>query len=79
MAVPDEYADFCDMLALQKSEALRMQYRYLDLRSSQMQRNLRVRSHLVMKMREYLCNLHGRNSIQALLSLVRIVLVNSNT
>ncbi|XP_041958430.1 aspartate--tRNA ligase, mitochondrial isoform X2 [Alosa sapidissima] len=42
-----------------KSEALRMQYRYLDLRSSQMQYNLRVRSHLVMKMREYLCNLHG--------------------
>ncbi|KAK3545894.1 hypothetical protein QTP70_016595 [Hemibagrus guttatus] len=44
---------------LLKSEALRMQYRYLDLRSSQMQYNLRLRSRLVMKMREYLCNLHG--------------------
>ncbi|XP_028832569.1 aspartate--tRNA ligase, mitochondrial isoform X3 [Denticeps clupeoides] len=42
-----------------KSEGLRMQYRYLDLRSSQMQYNLRLRSRLVMKMREYLCNLHG--------------------
>ncbi|KAH1166537.1 hypothetical protein KIL84_015709 [Mauremys mutica] len=42
-----------------KSEALRMQYRYLDLRSFQMQHNLRLRSQMVMKMREYLCNLHG--------------------
>ncbi|XP_025052533.1 aspartate--tRNA ligase, mitochondrial isoform X2 [Alligator sinensis] len=42
-----------------KSEALRMQYRYLDLRSSQMQYNLRLRSQMVMRMREYLCNLHG--------------------
>ncbi|KAM9718423.1 aspartate--tRNA ligase, mitochondrial isoform 2-T2 [Menidia menidia] len=44
---------------VKKSEALRMQYRYLDLRSAQMQRNLRLRSELVMKMREYLCNTHG--------------------
>ncbi|XP_041848529.1 aspartate--tRNA ligase, mitochondrial [Melanotaenia boesemani] len=44
---------------VKKSESLRMQYRYLDLRSSQMQRNLRLRSQLVMKMREYLCNVHG--------------------
>lgn len=44
---------------VQKSESLRMQYRYLDLRSSQMQKNLRLRSQLVMKMREYLCNVHG--------------------
>lgn len=51
------------MLALQKSEALRMQYRYLDLRSPQMQYNLRLRSRLVMKMREFLCNLHGRDTI----------------
>uniref|UniRef100_A0A3B5A5F2 Aspartyl-tRNA synthetase 2, mitochondrial n=1 Tax=Stegastes partitus TaxID=144197 RepID=A0A3B5A5F2_9TELE len=43
---------------VKKSEALRMQYRYLDLRSSQMQKNLRLRSQLVMKMREYLCNVH---------------------
>lgn len=49
---------FC-CLIVQKSENLRMQYRYLDLRSAQMQRNLRLRSQLVMKMREYLCNVHG--------------------
>lgn len=48
------------VLLWQKSEALRMQYRYLDLRSSRMQYNLRLRSQLVMKMREYLCNLHGK-------------------
>uniref|UniRef100_A0AAV2JRB1 Aminoacyl-transfer RNA synthetases class-II family profile domain-containing protein n=1 Tax=Knipowitschia caucasica TaxID=637954 RepID=A0AAV2JRB1_KNICA len=52
--LPFEIKDF-----VKKSESLRMQYRYLDLRSSQMQRNLRLRSELVMKMREYLCNLHG--------------------
>lgn len=49
-------------LLVQKSESLRMQYRYLDLRSSQMQKNLRLRSQLVMKMREYLCNVHGMTS-----------------
>lgn len=37
-------------------EPLRMQYRYLDLRFSHMQRNLRYRSSLLMKMREFLCN-----------------------
>uniref|UniRef100_A0A8B9H0U0 Aspartyl-tRNA synthetase 2, mitochondrial n=1 Tax=Astyanax mexicanus TaxID=7994 RepID=A0A8B9H0U0_ASTMX len=52
--LPFEIKDF-----VKKSEALRMQYRYLDLRSSQLQYNLRLRSRLVMKMREYLCNLHG--------------------
>ncbi|XP_026988659.1 aspartate--tRNA ligase, mitochondrial isoform X1 [Tachysurus fulvidraco] len=52
--LPFEIKDF-----VKKSEALRMQYRYLDLRSSQMQYNLRLRSQLVMKMREYLCNVHG--------------------
>lgn len=35
-------------------ESLRMQYRYLDLRFTEMQRNLRVRSKLLMKMREFL-------------------------
>ncbi|KAI2520461.1 aspartyl-tRNA synthetase 2, mitochondrial [Homo sapiens] len=44
---------------VKKTEALRLQYRYLDLRSFQMQYNLRLRSQMVMKMREYLCNLHG--------------------
>ncbi|KAM7401335.1 hypothetical protein PAMA_005501 [Pampus argenteus] len=52
--LPFEIKDF-----VKKSESLRMQYRYLDLRSSQMQQNLRLRSQLVMKMREYLCNVHG--------------------
>ncbi|XP_020654196.3 aspartate--tRNA ligase, mitochondrial isoform X1 [Pogona vitticeps] len=42
-----------------KNEALRMQYRYLDLRSVQMQYNLRLRSQMVMRMREFLCNHHG--------------------
>ncbi|KAG9461901.1 hypothetical protein GDO78_015442 [Eleutherodactylus coqui] len=36
-----------------------MQYRYLDIRSAQLQYNLRLRSRMVMKMREYLCNQHG--------------------
>uniref|UniRef100_A0A672N7L0 Aspartyl-tRNA synthetase 2, mitochondrial n=1 Tax=Sinocyclocheilus grahami TaxID=75366 RepID=A0A672N7L0_SINGR len=44
---------------VKKSEVLRMQYRYLDLRSPRMQYNLRLRSQMVMKMREFLCNLHG--------------------
>ncbi|XP_068842297.1 aspartate--tRNA ligase, mitochondrial isoform X2 [Capricornis sumatraensis] len=52
--LPFEIKDF-----MKKTEALRLQYRYLDLRSVQMQYNLRLRSQMVMKMREYLCNLHG--------------------
>ncbi|XP_039098288.1 aspartate--tRNA ligase, mitochondrial isoform X4 [Hyaena hyaena] len=52
--LPFEIKDF-----VKKTEALRLQYRYLDLRSFQMQHNLRLRSQMVMKMREYLCNLHG--------------------
>lgn len=52
--LPFEIKDF-----VKKSEALRMQYRYLDLRSSMMQYNLRLRSQMMMKMRDYLCNLHG--------------------
>ncbi|XP_072504685.1 aspartate--tRNA ligase, mitochondrial isoform X2 [Notamacropus eugenii] len=52
--LPFEIKDF-----MKKTEALRMKYRYLDLRGSQMQYNLRLRSQMVMKMREYLCNLHG--------------------
>ncbi|XP_041518515.1 aspartate--tRNA ligase, mitochondrial isoform X2 [Microtus oregoni] len=52
--LPFEIKDF-----MKKTEALRLQYRYLDLRSFQMQYNLRLRSQMVMRMREYLCNLHG--------------------
>ncbi|XP_034075856.1 aspartate--tRNA ligase, mitochondrial isoform X2 [Gymnodraco acuticeps] len=52
--LPFEMKDF-----VKKSESLRMKYRYLDLRSSEMQRNLRLRSQLVMRMREFLCNQHG--------------------
>lgn len=52
--LPFEIKDF-----VKKSELIRMQYRYLDLRSSQMQQNLRMRSELVMKMRDYLCNVQG--------------------
>lgn len=52
--LPFEIKDF-----VKKTEALRLQYRYLDLRSSQMQRNLRLRSQMVMRMREFLCNRHG--------------------
>ncbi|XP_023016395.2 aspartyl-tRNA synthetase, mitochondrial isoform X1 [Leptinotarsa decemlineata] len=39
-------------------EPLRMQYRYLDLRFPIMQQNLRLRSKLLMKMREFLINNH---------------------
>ncbi|NXA42598.1 SYDM protein, partial [Eudromia elegans] len=52
--LPFEIKDF-----VKKSEALRMQYRYLDLRSFHLQYNLRLRSQIVMKMREYLCHQHG--------------------
>nr|XP_003219892.1 PREDICTED: aspartate--tRNA ligase, mitochondrial [Anolis carolinensis] len=52
--LPFEMKDFT-----KKNEALRMQYRYLDMRSAQMQYNLRLRSQMVMKMREYLCNYYG--------------------
>ncbi|XP_036890805.1 aspartate--tRNA ligase, mitochondrial isoform X1 [Sturnira hondurensis] len=52
--LPFEIKDF-----MKKTEALRLQYRYLDLRSFQLQHNLRLRSQVVMKMRDFLCNLHG--------------------
>lgn len=41
------------------NEALRMKYRYVDLRFDEMQQNLRLRSNVLMKMREYLINLAG--------------------
>ncbi|XP_022248265.1 aspartate--tRNA ligase, mitochondrial-like isoform X3 [Limulus polyphemus] len=40
-------------------ESLRLMYRYLDLRTSNLQKNLRLRSNVTMKMREFLCKHHG--------------------
>lgn len=40
-------------------ENLRMEFRYIDLRFENMQHNLRLRSTVLMKMREYLCNQAG--------------------
>lgn len=44
---------------VQNKESIRMEYRYLDIRSKQMQNNLRLRSSVIMKMREFLSNQHG--------------------
>lgn len=41
------------------NEALRMEHRYIDLRFSDMQHNLRTRSNVLMKMRDYLINYAG--------------------
>ncbi|XP_013396175.1 aspartate--tRNA ligase, mitochondrial-like [Lingula anatina] len=41
------------------TENVRLQYRYLDIRHYKMQKNLRIRSNMVMKMREFLCNKLG--------------------
>ena len=38
---------------------LRMEYRYLDLRNKYLQYNLRLRSQITMKMREFLCYKNG--------------------
>lgn len=40
-------------------EPLRLEYRYIDLRFADMQKNLRTRSKVLMKMREYLVNHAG--------------------
>lgn len=40
-------------------ETLRMEYRYIDLRFSDMQKNLRTRSKVLMRIREYLINVAG--------------------
>ncbi|XP_076454490.1 aspartate--tRNA ligase, mitochondrial-like [Babylonia areolata] len=42
----------------QVKESLRMEHRYLDLRHERLQKNLRTRSKMVMKMREFLANKH---------------------
>lgn len=39
---------------MQANEFLRLKYRYVDLRFPEMQYNLRLRSKLLMKMREFL-------------------------
>lgn len=41
------------------NEQLRMKYRYINLRMPKMQQNLRMRSDVLMKMREYLINVGG--------------------
>lgn len=41
------------------NEVLRMRHRYVDLRFDDMQHNLRLRSNVLMKMREYLINSAG--------------------
>lgn len=40
-------------------ENLRLEHRYIDLRSPQMQRSLRLRSQIIMKIREYMINRCG--------------------
>jgi len=40
-------------------EELRMKYRYVDLRSKQMQHNLRMRSLFLLNIRKFLCERHG--------------------
>lgn len=49
--LPIEMRDFN-----RSKEVLRMENRYIDLRFNDMQRNLRTRSKVIMKMREYLIN-----------------------
>ncbi|XP_078606517.1 aspartate--tRNA ligase, mitochondrial-like [Branchiostoma floridae x Branchiostoma japonicum] len=53
-SLPFQIRDF-----FQVNEHLRLQHRYLDLRGSQLQHNLRLRSQVIMKMREFLINVHG--------------------
>ncbi|VDN54119.1 unnamed protein product [Dracunculus medinensis] len=43
-------------LRFEQSDALRLKYRYMDLRSEKMQRNLRLRAKVVQNMRNYLDN-----------------------
>ena len=40
-------------------ENLRLEYRYLNFRHEMLQRNLRLRSDVVMKVREFLVKQHG--------------------
>ncbi|XP_050404140.1 aspartate--tRNA ligase, mitochondrial [Patella vulgata] len=52
--LPFEIRDFHKV-----KESLRMEYRYLDIRQKMLQQNLRLRSQMVMKIRNFLCNKHG--------------------
>lgn len=52
--IPFQVRDF-----QKKKEQLRLQYRYLDLRSPEMQRNLRLRSDFQMRVREFLAHSRG--------------------
>ena len=50
----------CNYFTLvQMTEKVRLENRHLDIRSSYMQRNLRLRSKLVNNMRHFLCVKHG--------------------
>lgn len=49
--LPMEVRDFN-----RSKEQLRLEYRYIDLRFADMQHNLRLRSNVLMKMREFLIN-----------------------
>ncbi|XP_072016673.1 aspartate--tRNA ligase, mitochondrial-like [Amphiura filiformis] len=53
-SLPFEIHDFSKV-----KESTRMLYRYLDLRSTRMQHNMRQRSDVAMKMRHFLWKLHG--------------------
>lgn len=50
---------FLPKTAHKVKESLRLQHRYIDLRSPQMQQNLRVRSKIILKMRKFLCDRYG--------------------
>ena len=50
---------FLGQIYFQINETVRMEYRYLDIRNKYLQHNLRLRSHMTMKMREFLCYKNG--------------------
>ena len=51
---------------LQAKDELKLQYRYVDLRSSNLQQNLRLRSNIVMAMRKFLIDRAGTVDTQYL-------------
>lgn len=46
------------------NEMERLKYRYIDLRSSNMQRNMRFRSSIILQMRSFLCQNNGFTEIE---------------